>query len=125
MKNLIAFNLMISVIFLFILGCGSQDNLKEDAKKIGDAMCRSLDVMNRLRSADPTDTALISKLSTELTNIQTEMATMYEAFNAKWGEKAKEEGFIKSFKKELHKTMVECKSLSEEDRATFLKELEE
>jgi multisubunit Na+/H+ antiporter MnhC subunit len=125
MKNLIALNLIMTGILLFIAGCGDQYNLKEDAKKIGDAMCRSIEVMNQLKSADPTDTLLVSKLSTDVINIQTEMATMYEAFNTKWGDKTKDKEFTANFRKELRKAMLDCKSLSEEDREVFMNEIKE
>lgn len=125
MKKHIVAILIFGLFLLFNAGCKTQFDVQEDAKKIGDAMCRSLEVMNKLKSADPMDTLLVSTLSAEVTNIQTEMATLYEAFNVKWGEKTKKEEFTNAFKKELRKAMLDCKSLSAEDREVFLKEIEE
>jgi hypothetical protein len=111
---------------LFALsGCGSKYDLKEDTAKISDAMCRSIDVMNQLKNANPDDSILVTKLRQDAGNIQSEMTLLYEEFNKKWGDKTKKEDFTKAFGKELRKAMLDCKSLSKEDRENFQKEIEE
>lgn len=106
-------------------GCSNNDDLKQDATKIGDAMCRSLHVMNQLKAADPDDVVLVKKLRQNASSLQEEMAILYKDFNKKWGDKTKKEAFQNQFRKELRRAMLECKSLSKEDRETFTKELEE
>ena len=110
---------------LMLAGCGPKYDLKDDTEKIGNAMCRSIEVMNQLKEANPGDSVLVMKLRQDASAIQSEMAVLYEEFNTKWGDKTKNEDFTKLFRKELRRVMLECKSLSAEDRENFMKEVEE
>lgn len=123
-----ATSLLLTVLIVCLValsGCGKKYDLKEDAAKIGDAMCRSIDVMNQLKAANPEDTGLVMKLRNDESKIQSEMSVLYEDFNKKWGDKTKKEDFTKEFGRELRKAMLDCKSLSKEDRESFMKEIKE
>jgi hypothetical protein len=118
----------ISVILSFILiagmigisGCGSQNKeLKKDAKNIADAMCKNVEAMKNLRTANPADSMVIQKLQTEYEKVEAEMITLNDAFKKKWGEKATSEEFKQEFRKYLNEAMLDCKSLSKEDRESF------
>lgn len=113
------------LMFLFLLAGCSGNDVKEDAKKIGDAMCRNIDVMHRLKMANPADEEQVAKLQEEINAINAEMEILYKEFNTRWGEKTKDKEFARSFRVELRKAMLECKSLSAEDREVFLKEIGE
>jgi hypothetical protein len=120
--------LFYSLIIVGMLGatsCGSKYDLKEDAGKIGTSMCKSIDIMNQLKAANPQDSDLVWKLRQDAKNTQIEMTILYQEFNKKWGDKTKKEDFTKAFGRELRKAMLDCKSLSKEDRENFMKELKE
>jgi len=110
---------------LILSACGHKYDLKDDAKKIGDAMCKSIEVMNKLKAANPADSEMVWKLRQDQKNNQIEMTILYQEFNAKWGDKTKKEDFTKAFGQELRKAMIDCKSLSKEDRENFMKEIKE
>lgn len=117
------FTILIGAIILSA-GC-SNNGIKKDAVEIGDAMCRNIEVMNRLRAADPTDTTTTKRLYEEQKKLQTEMTILYKEFGDKYGAKTKDAEFNKTFAKELRKAMLNCPHLSKEDRAQFEKELKE
>jgi predicted nuclease with TOPRIM domain len=105
-------------------GCRNND-LKKETDEIGDAMCRNIEVMNKLRSANPNDTATISKLQEDVKKIQAEMTILYQKFKTKYGDKAQDKAFNKKFSTELRRTMLDnCQSLSKQDREQFQKDLE-
>ena len=109
---------------IFISGCNTSD-LKKDTDKIGDAMCRKIEVMAKLRIANPNDTAMINKLQSDVIKIGDEMTALYQAFNKKYVDKAGDKEFNKKFSYELRRSMLEnCQSLSKEDREQFQKDLE-
>jgi hypothetical protein len=116
---------MLTGSLMILSGCGKKYDLKEDATKIGDAMCKSIEVMNQLKAANPDDSVLVMKLRSDESKIQADMAVLYEEFNKKWGDKTKKEDFTKEFGRELRKAMLDCKSLSREDRENFMKEIGE
>jgi hypothetical protein len=120
----------ISVILSFILiagiivisGCRTEDReLKKDAKHIAEAMCKNIEAMKNLRTADPADSMSIQKLQLEYEQVEEEMTKLNEAFRKKWEEKAAAEQFKEDFRKYLSEAMLECKSLSKEDRESFEK----
>ena len=115
--------LTIFVIILGISGCNRENTeLKKEAKVIAEAMCRSIETMNKLGAADPSDTSLIIKLQSESKAIGEEMASQYEAFNKKFNKQSEEPGFKKEFSKYLREAMLECPHLSKEDRENFMKQ---
>lgn len=116
--------LIFGVILLFS-GCSSNNEIKKDAVQIGDAMCRNIEIMNKLRAADPNDTLATQKLHVEAKKLQTEMTILYKEFGDKYGAKTKDKDFNKIFAKELRKAMLDCPYLSKEDRAQFEKDLKE
>ena len=119
----VLFVLLLPVI-LALPGC-KQDDIKKDTAKIGDAMCRNIDVMGRLRMARPDDTAAINALQAEVRKIQEEMTGLYKEFNKKYGNKVNDIEFSREFSRELRKTMLDnCRSLSKQDREQFEKDLE-
>jgi outer membrane murein-binding lipoprotein Lpp len=119
-RNLFA--VIITGIF-FLSGCTNE--LKKDTDQIGDAMCRNIEVMTKLRAVNPNDTATINKLQADVKNIQAEMTRLYQDFKKKYGDKVQDKEFNKTFSRELRQTMLDnCKSLSKEDREQFQKDLE-
>ena len=121
-KNLLFLG-FIGIVLLFS-GCGNK-GLKEDAIKIGDAMCRNIEIMNKLRAANPSDSANLEKLHSQQHQLQIEMTILYKEFGDKYKEKTKDQKFNKDFARELRKAMLDCPSLSKEDREQFEKDLKE
>lgn len=118
----ILYPLMIVMVFV-LAGCGGNKELKKDAKDIADVMCKNIDVMNRVRAANPADTAQVAKLQQEAKQVQIEMTIIYQEFKAKNKNKLTDDKFNKEFNQELRKAMLECSHLSKEDREVFEKEL--
>jgi hypothetical protein len=113
----------IGVVLLFS-GCGNRE-LKEDAARIGDAMCRNIEIMNKMKAANPADSAVMQKLRSQAHQLQIEMTIVYKEFNDKYGEKTRDQKFTKKFNRELRKAMLDCPSLSKKDRELFEQELKE
>jgi len=119
--------LFFPIIFGFVLlffGCGNRE-LKEDAAKVGDAMCRNIDIMNKIRAANPADSATLQKLHAQAHQLEIEMTIVYKEFGDKYGEKTKDPKFNKKFNRELRKAMLDCPSLSKKDRDQFESDLKE
>jgi hypothetical protein len=116
--------LMIALI-IALAGCGGNEELDRDAKNIADAMCKNIDVMNKIRDANPSDSALLAGLQAEAEQVRMEMAALYKDFEQKYGEKAKTEEFSREFSKSLRKSILECPHLTKEDRERFEKEVED
>jgi hypothetical protein len=107
---------------LGISGCGGENKeLKNEAKKIAGVMCKSLEAMKSLKSADPSDSVLVQKLQLEYKNVEAEMTVLYQEFKTKYGEKVNVKEFNEEFRKYLNESMLDCKSLSKEDRENFEK----
>ncbi|MCX6304342.1 MAG: hypothetical protein NT040_05195 [Bacteroidetes bacterium] len=103
-------------------GCNSEDKeLKKDTVEIAAVMCKSLEAMKNLKSADPADSAMVGKLQGDYKNIQDEMMILYQKFKTKYGEKASSKEFNEKFRKYLNAAMLDCKTLSKEDREAFEK----
>ncbi|MCX6246295.1 MAG: hypothetical protein NTW10_01050 [Bacteroidetes bacterium] len=109
---------------VLLSACGNRE-LKKDAAKIGDAMCRNIEVMSKMKAANIDDSATLKKLRLQSTQLQNEMMVMYQDFNKKYGDKTKDQKFIKEFNSELRKSMLECPYLSKTDREIFERELKE
>jgi hypothetical protein len=114
---------IISIMLLFS-GCGNRE-LKEDAAKIGDAMCRNIEIMNKMKAANPMDSVTMQKLRSQAHQLQIEMTIVYKEFSDKYGDKTKDQKFNKKFNRELRKAMLDCPSLSKKDRELFEQELKE
>jgi hypothetical protein len=123
MMKKITFSLAILIGSIFILaGCGNRE-LKKDAAKIGDVMCRNIEVMNKMKAANPLDTVNMEKLRKQAMELQNEMTGIYKEFGDKYREKTKDPKFNQEFNTELRKAMLDCPSLSKEDREMFEKEI--
>jgi hypothetical protein len=111
-------------IVLILSGCGNRE-LKEEAAKVGDAMCRNIEIMNKMRDADPADSVTLQKLKMQAHQLEIEMTIVYKEFGDKYGDKTKDPKFNKRFNRELRRAMLDCPSLSKKDRDLFEKELNE
>ena len=119
--SVILYSMLIAGVF-GLSGCKSENKeLKKDSKNIADVMCKSMEAMKNLKMADPADSLQVKKLQGEYKNIQTEMTVVYQDFRAKYGDKAKTKEFNEEFRKYLSESMLDCKSLSKEDREAFEK----
>jgi hypothetical protein len=119
--------LLFPFIFGFVLlfsGCGNRE-MKEDAAKVGDAMCRNIEIMNKIKAANPADSVTIQKLRAQAHQLEIEMTIVYKEFGDKYGEKTKDPKFNKKFNRELRKAMLDCPSLSKKDREMFEQDLKE
>jgi hypothetical protein len=124
MKIQNAFLPFLLAVLVLLSGCGNK-GIKKDAEKIGDAMCRHIEVMSKLRIVDPNDTVATQKLQADGVKLQAEMQLLYKEFGEKYGDKTKDPDFSKKFSRELRKAMLNCPYLSKQDRAQFEKELNE
>jgi hypothetical protein len=107
---------------LGISGCKSENTaLKNDASNIAGVMCKSIEAMKTLREADPSDSLLVKKLQSDYEAIEAEMTLLNENFRKKYSDRVNEDEFKSEFRKLLSESMLECKSLSKEDRAAFEK----
>ena len=109
---------------VLLSGCGNRE-LKKDAARIGDAMCRNIEIMNKMKSANPADSAVMKNLRSQANQLQNEMTIVYREFNDKYSEKIKDQKFTKKFNRELRKAMLDCPSLSKKDRELFEQDLKE
>jgi hypothetical protein len=123
MKHRIILLVILIGSILGISACKRENTeLKRDAKEIADAMCKSMGVMNKLKTADPADSILVQNLQGEYKIIEAEMAVLYQDFRAKYGEKVATKEVSDDFRRYLSEAMLECKNLSKEDREAFEKE---
>ena len=116
--------LFFSTLFFILSGCGKNKELKKDASDIADAMCRSIEIMNNLKVANPQDTIRINDLQYKYQNIQNEMETLYTGFRKKYEKRIGDTEFDKDFSNELRKAILNCRYLSKEDRIKYEKEIE-
>ena len=117
------------ILFFGILcfsGCRHEDkSFIKDVAALGDARCRFLEVSNKLLATAPQDVANFQELKSKLNDLDKEMTTLNAEFKSKYGKKMTDPGFIKDFKTEIRRSMLNCKFLSKEDREIFMKEVEE
>jgi hypothetical protein len=119
--SIIVFCLLIAGI-LGLSGCKSENKeLKKDATDIAEVMCKSIEAMKTLRTADPSDSLLVKKLQSDYEVMEAEMTLLNENFRKKYSDRVNEDEFKKEFRKLLSKSMLECKNLSKEDREAFEK----
>ena len=117
---------ILSILFIALIlsGCSKNKELKEDASNIADAMCKSIEVMNRLKAIDPQDTVKINDLQLKYQSLQSEMEILYTEFRKKYEDRMKDPQFNKDFANELRKAILNCRYLSKEDRMKYEKEIE-
>jgi hypothetical protein len=117
---------ILSILFIALIlsGCSKNKELKEDASNIADAMCKSIEVMNRLKAIDPQDTVKINDLQLNYQSLQSEMEILYAEFRKKYENRLKDLQFNKDFANELRKAILNCRYLSKEDRMKYEKEIE-
>lgn len=121
--KIVSFLLLIAILYV-LSGCGNENKpLKKDAKAIAGIMCKSIEAMKNLKTADPSDSILVGRLQSEYTEVQAEMANLYKEFRSKYEKKVDDPEFTKEFRKYLNESMLDCKSLSKEDREVFEKEI--
>jgi hypothetical protein len=115
-----------SILFTVVLGmtgCNRADReLNNEARKISDAMCKSLDVMHKLQTANPADCVLVRKLRLQVEDNKIEMTTLYTEFRKKYTKQINTPEFNQKFHKLMAKAMLDCKCLSKEDRENFEKD---
>jgi hypothetical protein len=123
MKKLLLI-LLLPGILLFS-GCKNEKKqFEKDVARIGEAMCRSMEIMNKLKATNPDDTTKIADLQKKNEELQSEMAKLYSDFKDQYASKMDDPQFGKDFKAEIKKVMLQCKYLSNEDREKFLREAE-
>jgi hypothetical protein len=117
---------ILSILFiaLIISGCSKNKELKEDASNIANAMCRSIEIMNRLKAIDSQDTIKINDLQLKYQGLQDEMKILYTEFWKKYENRMGDAQFKKDFANELRKAILNCRYLSKEDRVKYEKEIE-
>jgi hypothetical protein len=107
---------------LVFSGCSSENKeLKKDAVNIADAMCKSIEAMKNLQTADPADSVQIQRLQADYKKIEAEMTALNDEFRKKYVGNVNSKEFTDQFRKYLNEAMLDCKSLSKEDRAVFEK----
>ena len=122
MKIRISLAFILVAGILNLTGCGNENKeLKKDAQEIAGVMCRSMEAMKNLRSADPADSIKVHQLQEEYNKVEMEMTSLYDDFKTKYGESTTSKEFAEQFRKYLNEAMLDCKSLSKEDREAFEK----
>ena len=115
--------IFIPLLFFLFIFSSCKNELMDDAAKVGDAMCRNIEIMNKIKAANPSDSVNMQKLRSEAHQLEIEMTIVYKEFGDKYGDKTKDPAFNKKFNRELRKAMLNCPSLSKEDRELFEKEI--
>jgi len=119
-------SVFIAAGILAVTGCRRENReLKKDTVAIAGVMCRSLEAMKNLKMADPADSTAVEKLQKEYRKIQDEMAILYRDFNTKYRKDVAKKEFSREFRKYLNEAMLDCKSLSKEDRETFERKVDD
>jgi len=107
---------ILSVSAILFTGCKG-DKLKEDIAPMADAMCRFIDVQNKLKaSIESNDTVSMQKYMAEQKQMQVEMTVLNEEFKKKYSDKINDQEFGKKFSKVMNEALLECPHLSKEDR---------
>ena len=116
-------SIFLIALIIIVSGCGKNKEFKKDVANIADAMCKNIEIMSKLKAANPQDSIVLNGLQLKAHNVQTEMTILYTAFRQKYGNKLKDSIFNKDFANELRKAMLSCQYLSKEDRERFEKEI--
>ena len=123
MKNRIVILTFLFAGFILLSGCGNSE-LKKDTRGLSDAMCRIIDVMNKLKAVNPADSEQVTLLQMQAKNLQIEMTILNKEFQEKYKNKLSDEKFKKDYSKYFREAMLTCPHLSKEDRERFQKEVE-
>ena len=115
--------ILAAVVMAFSSCKRANKELQKDAKNIAVAMCRNIETMQNLKTANPADSAKILSLRSKEKEAEVEMTILYQEFKAKYKDKMTDKKFSDEFAMELRKAMLDCPYLSKEDRASFEKGL--
>lgn len=116
---------LLAIAVIGLTGCGSNE-LDKDVAPLADAMCKFIEIQNNLRTAiEANDSLNIQKYSADKHKMTTEITILNAEFNEKYGDLVKDQEFGKKFKKSMNKLMIDCPSLSAEDRDKMEAELKE
>ena len=121
MKQVLSILILSAVVMAFSSCNRENKELQKDAKNIAVAMCRNIETMQNLKTANPADSVKISQLRAKEKDAEVEMTILYQEFKTKYGDKVKTKEFSEEFRKYLSESMLDCKSLSKEDRDAFEK----
>jgi outer membrane murein-binding lipoprotein Lpp len=129
MKNRLALSLLFILGILVLAGCGNKkkEEFKKDVAGLGDVMCRIMEVSNKLlasQSATPLDILVIEELQMKKDSLERKMNDLNTEFKKKYEKQMTDPEFVKDFRSEIKKTMLDCKYLSKEDRERYEKEVE-
>ena len=115
---------MLTFLLIYLSGCSRGSGLQKDVAEVADAMCKITGVMNKLKEADPNDSAAVARLQEEELRLESEMTKINEAFREKYKERLADDEFRKEYSREIRKAILECPYLSKEDRERFEKEVD-
>jgi len=121
MKQVLSILIVAAVVLAFSSCKRANKELQKDAKNIAVAMCRNIETMQNLKTANPADSAKILSLRSKEKEAEVEMTILYQEFKAKYKDKMSDKKFSDEFAMELRKAMLDCPYLSKEDRASFEK----
>ena len=121
MKQVLSILILAAVVVAFSSCKRENKELQKDAKNIAVAMCRNIETMQNLKTANPADSAKIASLRSREKEAEVEMTILYQEFKAKYKDKISDKKFSDEFAMELRKAMLDCPYLSKEDRASFEK----
>ena len=116
-------SIILPVLLFLCFACSRSKELEKDASVIADAMCRSIEIMNKLKAANPQDTMSVNNLQTSYHDLQKEMENLYSDFRKKYEKRMNDPQFNKDFSNELRKAILNCPFLSKEDREKYAKEI--
>lgn len=114
--------LAVLAIFMISLnpGCRPENTeLKAEAQQQADAMCRSMEVMQALKSTAPADSARVDSLQKASEALSAELQELHGRFLEKYRDKMAEKPFSDEFAAYLNEAMLNCPHLTAEDRALF------
>jgi hypothetical protein len=117
-------SLLLIIVNMVISGCGDNKELNNDIANIADASCKVMNVMQKLMSADPADSAAIAALQLEEKQCQEEIQTKNLAFREKYKSQLNDIKFKKEFNIKFRKAILNCPYLSKEDREMYEKEID-
>jgi hypothetical protein len=110
---------------MILAACKGNEDLKEEVRPVADAMCKFIDVENQMKTAaKASDSAAIDSLGKIRHEVQIEMTVLNQEFNKKFGDKFRDEKWIKNYKKAMNEALLECPHLSVQDREMMEKGME-
>lgn len=107
----------LSVTAIIALAGCSNNTLKKDVEPLADAMCRFIELENKLKAVqDTADSVTLAGLMDARKQLTIEMTVLNKEFQDKYGDKIKDADFGKKFGKIMNDQLLECPHLSKEDR---------